>query len=98
MLLNTLLIIKPKWRGENVVGPDLKIDNTYPISNRICLGDKVTCKLVYTFNHSSISNQGFIIFEIDVPTLKTRSGSDNFVLDEQVINDPERRSLDIAQN
>ena len=43
----------------------------------------------YTFNHSSISNQGFIICEIDVPTLKTRAGSDNFVLDEQAINNPE---------
>ena len=52
MLLNTLLFIKPKWRGENVVGPDLKIDNTYP-SNRICLGDKVVSSFIPSIIHES---------------------------------------------
>ena len=57
MVLNALLIIKSKWRGEHVVGPDSKIDNTYP-NNRICLDDKETFI-------PSIIYQVFIIFEID---------------------------------
>ena len=53
MLLNALLIIKPKWR-----------------------------------DHSSISNQGLIIFEIDIPTVKTPQAH-KFLLDEQAVNNRE---------
>ena len=42
----------------------------------------------FTFNHSSISNQGFIIFEIGILTVKT-SQAHKFLLDEQAVNNRE---------